>query len=362
MKYLASLLILFIFSTTMNSQNQALQNDNDYKNFIKYYQKAENYMESGDISNGKKFVKNAMLFVKRLVKKGFSSHIEEQVSQLEQWQAGFDAQKASRLQMANLESEIGNWASRFITLKQANPFSSCQYLWDNMKSFDRAKVLEMIQQFKASESFASSNGFSQQRTLQLEEDIKDFDQVLAEVKFKEKVDKKIAELEGTHVENFFDGDMRELAFYVKAYRQIDPQNQMLQAYAKRVDDMQTNKGQILNQARSNQQKAAVVSELPVADVQDAALEADFMRVAGAASPSYKPTGAIITSRKWAVNNDITGRPVSRQRIAAITYRDNSGQCFLEHILFLQNYSGGGYGRTKIYSAYGKKAYDCSLKR
>ena len=105
----------------------------------------------------------------------------------------------------------------------------------------------------------------------------------------------------------------------------------------------------------------MVSELPVADVQDAALEADLMQVAGAASAGYKPTSAIITSRKWAVNNDIAGRPVSRQRIAAITYKNNSGQCFLEHILFLQNYSGGGYGRTKIYSAYGKKAYDCSLK-
>lgn len=361
MKYLTSLLLLFTLSSQVMSQDKPLQDDFDYKNFIKFYQKAENYMKTGDTSNGKKFVKNAMYYMKKLVKKGFGDDIADQVAKLEQWQSGFDAQKANRLQMHDVESEIGNWASKFITLKQANPFSRCQYLWDNMKSFDRQKVLAMIQQFKASESFAKANDFTQQRTLELEGEIKDFDKVLAEVKFKEKVDKKITELEGTPIENFFDGDMRELVFYVKAYRQVDPQNQTLRAYTKRVDDMQANKGQILNQARSNQQKAAVVSELPVADVQDAALEADFMRVAGAASPSYKPTSTIITSRKWAVNNDITGRPVSRQRIAAITYRDNTGQCFLEHILFLQNYSGGGYGRTKIYSAYGKKAYDCSLK-
>ncbi len=361
MKYLASLILLFILSSPIMSQDKPLQDDFDYKNFSKFYQKAENYMNTGDSSNGKKFVKNAMYYMKKLVKKGFSDEIADQVAKLEQWQSGFDAQKANRVQMADLESEIGNWASKFITLKQATPFSRCQYLWDNMKAFDRTKVLELIQQFKSSESFAKANDFTQQRTLQLEGDIQDFAKVLAEVKFVDKVDKKIAELEGTQHENFFDGDMRELVFYVKAYRQVAPQNQTLQAYTKRVDEMQANKSQILNQARTNQQKAAVVSELPVADVQDAALEADFMHVAGAASPGYKPTSAIITSRKWAVNNDITGRPVSRQRIAAITYRDNTGQCFLEHILFLQDYNGGGYGRTKIYSAYGKKGYDCSLR-
>lgn len=346
----------------MSGQDQALQQDNDYKNFIKYYQKAENYMNSGDVSNGKKFVKNAMLFVKRLVKKGFGPNIEAQVAQLEQWQSGFDAEKAAGRKMAEYESEIGNWHSRFVILKQATPFSSSQSIWEYMQSFDRTQVLAKIQALKTSTTFAEFNSFSQQRIQELEQDIQHVDQVLTKVKFKEKVDKKIAELEGTHVEDFFDDDLQQLGQYIEAYLQVAPHNRTLQAYHKRYHDLKANKGKVLNNARTQKEKAAVISELPVADVQDAAMEADFMRVAGAASPQYKPTGAIITSRYWAVNNDITGRPVSRQRIAAITYRDNTGQCFLEHILFLQDYSGGGYGRTKIYSAYGKKAYDCSIKR
>lgn len=360
MKHIISLFFILIYSINMTGQASALQNDRDYKNFLNYYQKAENYMENGDAANGKKFVKNAMYYVKKLVKKGFGDDIAKQLSQLEHWQSGFDAQKSEGRKMADYESEIGNWHSQFRLLKQSTPFSSSKAIWEAMQAFDRTKVLNMIEVFKSSPAFAQSNDFIQQRTNELHQDIQNFDQVLVTVKFKEKVDKKIAELTGTHVENFFDDDIRQLGQYIEAYLQAAPHNRSLQTYHKKYNELKSNKGQILSNAQSERAKAAVMTELPVADVQDATMEADFMRVAGAASAAYQPTSAIITSRYWSVNNDITGRPISRQRIAAITYKDAVGKCYLEHILFLQDHQAGGYGRTKIYSAYGKKPYDCAL--
>ena len=362
MKTILSFFFLLSFTISLTSQNDNMKELLDYKNFITYYDKAANYMETGDLDNGRKFIRNAMNFGKRLIKKGFESGIQSELANLEKWQAGFDAKKQQGMQMRAYESEIGQWHGNLDLLKKATPFSECGYLWEKMKAFDRTKVLSMIKEFKASETFASANQYTQQRTQELEKDIEGIDQVLAEAKFTEKVDKKIAALQQTHVESFFDDDIDDLGYYINSFARVAPTNTTLKAYQKKYTELTSNKDKVLSNALAAKQKAPVVSELPEADVQDAAMERDFMRVAGAASSGYTPTSAIITSRYWSVNNDVAGRPISRQRIAAITYKDASGSCYVEHILFMQDYSGSAYRPTKIYSAYGKKEFDCSLKR
>lgn len=362
MKTVLSFFILFSLTTSLISQNDNMKELLDYKNFITYYDKASNYMETGDLNNGRKFIRNAMNVARRLIKKGYESGIQSELANLEKWQAGFDAKKQKAVQMRSYESELGQWHGNFDLLKKATPFSECGYLWEKMKAFDRAKVLAMIKEFKASETFASTSQYTQQRTQELENDIEGIEQVLAAAKFTEKADKKIADLQRTHVESFFDDDVDDLGYYINSFARVAPTNTTLKAYQKKYTELTSNKDKVLSNALARKQKAAVVSELPEADVHDAGMERDFMQVAAASSPGYKPTSAIITSRYWSVNNDVAGRPISRQRIAAITYKDASGTCYVEHILFMQDYSGSAYRPTKIYSAYGKKAFDCKLQQ
>ncbi|MEM7368437.1 MAG: hypothetical protein AAF587_07515 [Bacteroidota bacterium] len=359
MKSIIFLILLSSFTTFTMGQNKPLQEDFDYKNFAKYYEKAQTYMQQGDVDNGRKYIKNAMMYVKKLTKKGLEGGIAQEVAQLEQWQAGIDQQKHQARTMAAVESELGNWYSALSLLKNASPRADCAYLWTSLKEFDHGKTSQQLTAFRSSDSYASASSFIRQRADEFHHILNEFDQFLEEVKFKEKADQKINSLQGEKAA-FYDDEIKDLGFYVQSFQKVSPQNATVQAYMETYTRMVNNKSQILANAKKAQQAASVISELPVADVQDAYMERDFMRVAGDASAGYVPVRAIITSRYWAVNNDITGKPVSRQRIAAITYKHQTGKCYLEHILFIQHHRQGTYGRTEIYSAYGKKQLACNL--
>lgn len=103
-----------------------------------------------------------------------------------------------------------------------------------------------------------------------------------------------------------------------------------------------------------------IDRLPSTDSKaDLSQTDDFEEAFDNYQDQFKFTSLRITSRRWVVKNDKNGKPISRERIAAIT-AELDGKCYIQHFIFKQLVDGSSYHDTFINEAYGWKIFDCKL--
>lgn len=110
----------------------------------------------------------------------------------------------------------------------------------------------------------------------------------------------------------------------------------------------------------NVESLAKVNRLPNTDPKaDLSHTNDFKEAFEDYQDQFKFTSLLLTSRRWVVKNNRDGKPISRERIAAIT-AELDGSCYIQHYIFKQDADGSSFDDTYISESYGWKSFDCKL--
>lgn len=114
--------------------------------------------------------------------------------------------------------------------------------------------------------------------------------------------------------------------------------------------------QTLSNKLTSQGLASV--KIPPAGMNNAALEKEMLEICKKKFSNDTWYKAIITNKDWSVvNNKLTGAILSRELVAAVTYKNFEGKCGFEYVAFEQEYVGGGkYSNTLRYRSSGGGSY------
>ncbi|MEO0894833.1 MAG: hypothetical protein AAFY71_00335 [Bacteroidota bacterium] len=362
MKQLVLTSLILISQIFVMAQTDVKQSS-EYKNFLRYYEQAASYMQANDHSQAKKFIKNAEIFSKKLVKKGQESAIASELNQMNQWKQVVEGEKMAQQRFSSQVESLSEWASRINEVKRSSPSANYHNLVAHMSSFDREETLRELESLRQNPLSEGLSNFQKDQIEGLYRNIYKPDQFLKDASFSEQYQKALQDIQNYTSEAYkFDLETKTLEGYLSMFEKVCAGAPAVVQARKQQTQLVQEKEVILrgDYRKEARAKANGVSELPVADVIDAGMSASFMSLGQQKSPGYRATSAIITSRKWAVTYNVSGSPVSRQRIAALTYKNGEGQCFLEHTIFKQNYKGGGWGASFVEETYGKKPFDCGL--
>jgi hypothetical protein len=377
--------LLLLIQCNMNGQNTALEKDNHYKNFKKYLGEAQSYALRGDNKSVLKFVKNAKIFAKKLIKKGYEQEITTDLQILDQLEEQFSkpSSKSKKSPSSNSGelvkmkpsdfrraiSDLDNIRMQLEALFNINPTSTNLSTYSNpiIKDFNQQQTLADVQQLRNTDAAQQPMNKRHLKTLdKLENLIADLD---ATFKSKGVYDNINAAFNKVNVnDNQSEFYLKNTEKYINILQQVHPNDNQLKTMKLKIQPLLNAFKEQLAAAKKQEEQARkksanTVTELPVAGMSDARLEGEFTKLAKPHLPSgLSISKVIITSSSWGVNKDAIGRPIDRMMIAAMIIKGN-GKCYVRHFVFKQLARGNTFSSTKVDNSWGSnqlKEIDCSL--
>lgn len=347
----------------MNAQENQLQNDFDYQNFNKYYEKALEASNDGQEKQLANYLKYANKHLQKLEKKSYDlNFMNGKVSNLKELENRSGQSREKEIAVKKANEYLLFYAQPLSRLSSAKVANGGEAYVTMFNEFDRTTFLGHVNVFTNNASLFTNDRPTCEKSIQY---FKQIEEMLASNEVILGVDQYITSCKNEFDNHTYEMYLKNLKGVLSSLNKVAPTNQVFLSRLQQVNELEASKTDLLikneQEEKNNIRDRNKITSLPEREVKDPALENEFLELVKKQASAYEVKELIINSKYWSEEKNL-GVLVRRRRLAVAVMKDRNSACYLGYYLFAQNYSNGNFGESYLESNEGIKEVDCQIAK